>query len=176
MSSAGEGCKAKTGWRCRSTAKHGTQLVYNLQVGGKPKSCPSQAADFYNPARRSPLQMGSLSLGSCLSWEMSSCCLVIRTWLCPSVRAGARAQSLVRPSLHRTQRPSGKGLSHVCQMVRTGEDLVPYQGPWVPGFAWSRAQQGSAREWAVGCFICHRDETSPRLALDFLLQALGILF
>lgn len=29
---------------------------------------------------------------------------------------------------------------------------------------------------AVGCFICHRDENSPRLALDFLLQALGILF
>lgn len=33
--------------------------MYDLQVGGKPKPCLSQAADFYNPAKRSPLQMGS---------------------------------------------------------------------------------------------------------------------
>lgn len=65
------------------------------------------------------------------------------------------AQSPVRPSLHRTQRPSGKRLSHVCQMVRTGEDLIPYQGPGTPGFAWSRAQQGSAREWAGGSWLLH---------------------
>lgn len=152
--------------------------MYNLQVGGKPMSCPSQAADFYNPARRSPLQMGSQPPGKLPVLGDVSLCLMIWTWLCPSVRAGSMALSPVRPSLHQTQRPSGKGLSHVCQMVHTAEDLVPYQGPWAPGLPGAEPSRGVLENGlvAVGCFICHRDENSPCLALDFLLQALGILF
>lgn len=87
------------------------------------------------------------------------------------------ALSPVRPSLHQTQRPSGKGLSHACQMVHTAEDLIPIRamGPGLPGAEPSRGVLENGLV-AVGCFICHRDENSPLLGSQILLQALGILF
>lgn len=121
-------------------------------VGNQSPACRRQPTSI-NQQREVRCKWEASPLGSCLSWETSPCRLVIWTWLCPSVRAGATAQSPVRPSLHRTQRPPGKGISHVSQTVHTAEDLVPYQGPCSPGFAWSRAQQGSSRDWVGGSWL-----------------------
>lgn len=60
-------------------------------------------------------------------------------------------------------------------LVRTWFPIRGHGPRGLPGAEPSRGVLESGLV-AVGCFICHRDENSPRLALDFLLQALGILF